>query len=183
MKLLYVLCCKRCKRIDSGALHSTNSQLLDCFPHPTPPLPQYLCHWRTFLRDSMGSRLYQVHPFVLKTLECPLDSKEIKPVNPKGDQPLNIHCKDWCWSWSPILWPHDGKSQLTGKAPDAGEDWGKEEKGITDEMVGWHHWLNGHECEQTLGALKDREAWRAAVHGVTEVGYDWLTGQQQWDNK
>ena len=87
-----------------------------------------------------------------KTLESPLDSKEIKSVNPKGNQPWIIHWKDWCWSWSSKLCPPDGKSQLTGKNPDVGKDWGQEEKGVTeDEMVEWHHQLNGHEFEQTLG--------------------------------
>ena len=61
------------------------------------------------------------------------------------------------------------KSRLTGKDPDAGKDSGQEEEGTTkDKMVGWHRWLDGHECEQTLGDGKDREAWRAPVHGVTK---------------
>ena len=65
---------------------------------------------------------------------------------------LNIHWKDWCWRWTPILWSPDVKSQLTWKDPDVGKFRGQEEKGVTeDEMVGWHHWLNGHELEQTLG--------------------------------
>ena len=83
-----------------------------------------------------------------KTPESPLDSKELKPVNPKGNQP-------WVFTGSteaPILWPPDAKSRLTGKDPDAGKDRGHEEKGMReDEMLGWHHWLNGHESEQTLG--------------------------------
>ena len=58
---------------------------------------------------------------VLKTLENPLDCKEIKPVNPKGNQPWNIHWKDWCWSWSSSIWPPDGKCWLIGKDPDAGK--------------------------------------------------------------
>ena len=64
------------------------------------------------------------------------------------------------------LWPPDSKSRLIGKDPKVGQDWGK--KGVTeDEMVGWHHWLNGHEFEQTLGEMvKDRKGWCAAVHGV-----------------
>ena len=69
---------------------------------------------------------------------------------------------------APILWPPDEKSQLIGKGPDAGKDW-REEKGMReDEMVGWHHWLDGHEFEQAPGDVKDREAWCAAVHGVTK---------------
>ena len=85
-----------------------------------------------------------------KTLESPLDRKEIKAVNPKGNQPwIIIRRAD---AEAPVLWPPDVKSQLIGKDPDAGKDWGQEEKGATeDEMVGWHRWLNGHEFEQTPG--------------------------------
>ena len=84
-----------------------------------------------------------------KTLESPLDCKEIQPVHPKGNQPwIFIGRTD---AEAPILWPPDAKSQLIVKAPDAGKDWGQEEKGTTeDEMVGWHHWLNGRESEQIL---------------------------------
>ena len=87
-----------------------------------------------------------------KTLESPLDSKEIKPVNPKGKQPLIFFGRIDAEAEAPILWPPDVKRQLTGKDPDAGKDRGQEEKGETeDEMVGWHHRLNGHEFEQTPG--------------------------------
>ena len=80
-----------------------------------------------------------------KTLQSPLDCKEIKPLNPKGGLP-------WIGAVAPILWPLDAKSWLTGKDLDAGNDWGREEKGATkDEIVGWHHRLTGHEFEQTLG--------------------------------
>ena len=62
---------------------------------------------------------------------------------------LNIHWKDWCWSWSSNIWPPDAKSQFTGKNPDAGKGWGQDEKWATeDEMVGWHHRFNGHKFEQ-----------------------------------
>ena len=64
---------------------------------------------------------------------------------------LNIHCKDWCWSWSSILWPPDAKSQFIEIDPDAGKDWGQEKGATEDEMVGWHNWLNGHEFEQIPG--------------------------------
>ena len=85
-----------------------------------------------------------------KTLESPLDSKEIKPVNPKENQPWIFIGKTN--ADTPILWPLDAKSQLIGKDPDPGKYWGQEEKGVTeDEMVGWHHRLNGHEFEQTPG--------------------------------
>ena len=85
-----------------------------------------------------------------KTLENPLDCKEIKPVNPKGNQPwMFIGRTD---AEGPILWPPYGKNWLMRKDPDAGKDWREEEKGMTeDEMVGWHRWLNENEFEQALG--------------------------------
>ena len=79
-----------------------------------------------------------------------MDSKEIKPVHPKGNQP-------WVFTGrtdaeAPIFWPPNVKSRLTGKDPDAGKDWGQEEKAVTeDEMLGWHHQLSGHEFEQAPG--------------------------------
>ena len=86
-----------------------------------------------------------------KTLERPLDSKEIKPVNPKGNQPWIFTGKTDAEAEAPILWPPDAKSWLTGRDPDAGKDWRQKEKGVTeDAMVGRHHRLNGHESEQTL---------------------------------
>ena len=86
------------------------------------------------------------------TLESSLDSKEIKPVNPKGNQPWILIRRADAEAEVPILWPPDPKSQFTGKDSDARKDWGKDEKGATEnEMVGWHHQLNGHEFDQTLG--------------------------------
>ena len=85
-----------------------------------------------------------------KTLETPLDIKEIKPLNPKVNQPWTFVRKTdaEAEAEAPVVWPPDGKSWLNGKDPDAEEDWRQEEKGTTeDEMVGWHHWLNGHEFE------------------------------------
>ena len=85
-----------------------------------------------------------------KTLESPLDSREIKPVNPKGNQPWLFIGRTDAEAEAPVLWPTDAKSQLIGKDYDAWKDWRL--KGVTeDEMIGWHHWLNGHEFEQTLG--------------------------------
>ena len=85
-----------------------------------------------------------------KTLESPLDCKEIQSVHPKGNQSwIFIGRTD---AEAPILWPPDVKSQLTGKDPDAKKDWGQEEKQATeDEMVAWHHWLHGQEFEQAPG--------------------------------
>ena len=87
-----------------------------------------------------------------KTLESPLDCKEIQPVHPKGNQSWIFTGRTNAEAETPILWSPDVNSQLIGKDPDAGKDWGQEEKGTAeDEMAGWHHWLKGHEFEQTHG--------------------------------
>ena len=89
---------------------------------------------------------------MLKTLESPLDCKEIKPVKPKGNQSWIFLGRTDAETETPILWSPDVKNQLIGKDPDAGKAWGQEEKEMTeDEMAGWHHRLNGHEFELTLG--------------------------------
>ena len=99
----------------------------------------------------------------------PLDRKEIKPVNPKGNQPWEFIGKTDAEVEVPILGSPDAKSQLIGKDSDAGKDWGQEEKGVTeDEMVGWRHWLNGHDLSKLWQSVRDREACHAAVHGVTK---------------
>ena len=86
-----------------------------------------------------------------KTPESPLDSREIKPVNPKGNQSWVFIGGTNAEAETPVFWSPNVKSQLIGKDPDAGKDWGLEEKGTTDnDMLGWNHWLNGHEFEQTL---------------------------------
>ena len=93
------------------------------------------------------------HPIVVleKTPESPLDCQEIKPANPKGNQTWIFIGRTDAEAEALILWPPDEKSQLFRKDPDAGKDWRQEVKGMTeDEMVGWHHWFNGHEFEQTL---------------------------------
>ena len=106
-----------------------------------------------------------------KTLKSHLDCKEIKPVNPKGNQSWIIIGRND--AEAPILWSPDVKSRLTGKDPDVGKDWGQEEKGATkNEMVGWHHWLNGREFEQALedgkgqGNLARHSPWKEL--GTTE---------------
>ena len=87
-----------------------------------------------------------------KTLESPLDCKEIQPVHPKGDQSWVFIERTDIEAEAQILWPRDAKNWLIGKDPDAGKDLRKEEKGMTeDEMVGGHHWLNGHGFGWTLG--------------------------------
>ena len=104
-----------------------------------------------------------------KTLESPLNCKEIQPVHPKGNQSWIFIGRANAENETPIIWPPDAQNWLTGKDPDAGKDWKREEKGTTeDEMVGWHHRLDEHEFEQLPELVTDREAWRAAVHGVAE---------------
>ena len=98
-----------------------------------------------------------------RRLESPLNCKEIKLGNPKGNQP-------WIFTGrsdteAPILWAPDMKIQHTGKDPDAGKDWRREEKGTEDEMVGWHHWHNGQEFEQTPEDSEGQEAWLATGMG------------------
>ena len=81
-----------------------------------------------------------------KTLESPLDCKEIQPVLSEGDQPWDFFGRNDAKAQTPVLWPPRMKSSLTGKDSDAGRDWGQEEKGTTeDEVAGWHHQLNRHE--------------------------------------
>ena len=106
-----------------------------------------------------------------KTLESLLDCKEIKPVYPKGNQPWTFIGRTD--AEVPILWPPNGKSRLTGKDPDAGKDWGQQEKGVAeDEMVGWRHQFNEHEFDQTL---EDCEGQRSLAfyspqgHKVSDV--------------
>ena len=115
---------------------------------------------------------------VEKTVESPLDSKEIKPVHLKGNQSwIFIGRTD---AEAPILWPPDLKSWLTGKDPDAGNDWGQEEKGAAeDEMVKWNHWLNGHEFEQTLGDSEGQGSIVCCSPWGHRVGHDLETEQQQ----
>ena len=116
-----------------------------------------------------------------KTLESPLDSKEIKWVIPKGNQPWIFFKRTDAEAEGPILWQPDMKSWLTGKDPVAGKDWGQEEKGMTeDEMVGWHHQLNGHEFEQTLGACEGQRSLTFCSPWHLRVRHNLVTEQQQW---
>ena len=112
-----------------------------------------------------------------KILESPLDCKEIKPVNPKGNQPwIFIESTD---GDAPMLWAPDVKSGHTGKDPDAGKDWGQKEKGATeDEMVGWHHQLDEHEFEQTLGDSVEQRSLACCSSWGRRVRHDSATEQQ-----
>ena len=100
-------------------------------------MPKKWCFWTVVLE---------------KTLESPLDCKEIKSVNPKWIQSWIFIGRTDADAEAPILWPPDANNWLTGEDPDPGKDWRQEEKGTTeDEIIGWHHWLSGHEFEQALG--------------------------------
>ena len=104
-----------------------------------------------------------------KTLESPLDCKEIQPVHSEGDQPWDFFGRNDAKAEAPVLWPPHAKSRLIGKDSDAGRDWGQEEKGTTeDEMAGWHHGLNGLSLSERWELVMDREAWCAVIHRVAK---------------
>ena len=112
-----------------------------------------------------------------KTLESPLDCREIKPVHPQGNQPwMFIGRTD---AETSILWPPDANTWLTGKDPDAGKDWRQKEKGTTeDEMVRRHHRFNGHESEQILDDSARQRSLACCRSWGTRVGHDLGTEQQ-----
>jgi len=94
-----------------------------------------------------------------KTLESPLDCKEIQPVHPKGNQSCTFIKRTDAEAETPILWPPDAKNWLIWKDPDAGKDGRRKERGMTeDEMVGWYHWLNGHEFHKLQELVMHGEA-------------------------
>ena len=123
-------------------------------------LPKNWCFWTVMLE---------------MTLDSPLDCKEIKPVNPKGNQSWVFIGRTDAEAETPILWPTVAKSQLIRKDPDVGKDWGQEEQGTTeDEMAGWHHRLDGYEFEWTpgvgdgQGGLACFDSWGHKVSDTTE---------------
>ena len=109
--------------------------------------------WELDHKESWAWKNWCFQTVVLeKTLECPWDSKEIKQVNPKRNQPWILIGRTDAEAAAPVLWSPDAKEQIFGKHPDAGKGWKHEAKGMTeDEMVGWHHQLNRHESEETPG--------------------------------
>ena len=123
--------------------------------------------WELDYKESWVPKNWSFWTVVLeKTLESPLDCK-VKSVNPKGNQSWIFIRKTDAKAETPILWPPDVKNWLTAKDPDAGKDWRPEEKGMTeDEMVGWHHRLDGHEFE-LVSCSQSMESQR--------VGHDWAT--------
>ena len=108
-----------------------------------------------------------------KTLENPLDYKEIQPVHPKGNQSWIFIGRTDAEAEIPVLWSPVAKNWLTGKNPEAGKDWRWEDKGMTeDEMVGWHHRLNGHEFEHAPGVSEGQGSMVSM--GSQRVGHDWV---------
>ena len=109
--------------------------------------------WELDYKESWALKNWCFWTVVLeKTLESPLDCKEIQSVNPKGNQSWILIGRTDAKAETPILWPSDVRNWLIWKDPDPGKDWRQQEKGTTaNEVVGWHHWLNGHESEQALG--------------------------------
>ena len=111
-----------------------------------------------------------------KTLESPLDCKEIQPVHSEGDQPWDFFGRNDVKAETPVLWPPHAKSWLIGKDSDAGRDWGWEEKGTTeDEMAGRHHWLDGPEFEWGPGVGDGQGGLACYNSWDLRVGHDWAT--------
>ena len=115
-----------------------------------------------------------------KTLESSWESMEIIPVDPKGNQPWIFIGRTDAEAESLILWPPDVKSEFIGRYPDTGNDWRQEEKGTTeDEIVGWYHWLNGCEFEQTLEDSEGQGSLTCCNSWCHQVEHDLVTEQQQ----
>ena len=117
-----------------------------------------------------------LHCVLDKTLESPLECKEIQPVYPKADQSWVFFGRTDAEAETPILRPPHVKSWLIWKDPDDGRDWGRGEKRMTeDDMVGWHHRLLDMSLGKFWESVMDREAWYAAIHGSQRVRHDWVT--------
>ena len=129
--------------------------------HKESWVPKNWCFWTVVLE---------------KTLESPLDFKEIQPVNPKGNQSWLFIGRTDAEAETPILWPPDAKNWLIGKDPNAGKGWGQEEKGTTeDEMVGWHLWLDGWVWVNSGSWWWTEKPGVLQPLGLQRVGYDWMT--------
>ena len=151
----------------------------------------YVWMWELDYKESWALKSWCFWTVVLeKTLESPLDCKEIQPVHPKGNQSWIFIGRTDVEAEIPILWPPDVKNWLTGKDPDARKDWRQEEKGMTeDETVGWHRWLNGLEFvwESSRswwwagkpGVLQSMESQRFRHNWVTEL--NWKYNEKQND--
>ena len=132
--------------------------------------------WELDYKESWAQKNWCFWTVMLETtLESPLDCKENQPVYTKGNPSWLFIGSTDAEAETSILWPPDVKSCLIWKDPDAGKDWGQEEKGPTEDvMVGWHHWLNGYGAGWTLRVVHGHEAWHAVVHGIAK-GWTWLS--------
>ena len=133
--------------------------------------------WELDFKESWVPKKWCFWTVVLeKTLESPLDCKEIQPVHPKRNQSWIFIGRTDAEAETPILWPPDAKNWLIGKDPDAGKDWRLEEKGMTeDAVVGWHHQLSGHRFEQALGVGDGQRSLACFSPWGRRVGHDWAT--------
>ena len=133
--------------------------------------------WQFDHKEGWARKNWSFQTVVLeKTLESPLDSKEINPVPPKGNQPWIFIGRTGAEAETPILWPPNSKNCLTGKDPDTGKDWEQEKKQVTeDEMVGWHHRLKGHEFEQAPGAGEGQGSLVGCSPWGSKVAHDLAT--------
>ena len=140
-KLWQFLCIKKhpfankCPYNQSYDFSSSHVQMWE-LEHTEGWAPKNWCFWTVVLE---------------KTLESPLDIQEIKTANPKGNKPWIFIGRADAEAEAPILWPPAAKSQIIEKDIDVGKDWEQEKRATEDDMVGWHHWLNGHELEETPG--------------------------------
>ena len=132
--------------------------------------------WELDCEESWAPKRWCFSTVVLeKTLESPLDCKEIQPIHPKGDKSWVFIGRNDAEAETPILWPLDAKNWFIWKDPDSLKDWGQEGRGMTeDEMVGWHHWLDGHEFEwpprvgDGQGSLACCDSWGRKESNTTE---------------
>ena len=145
------------------------------------PLVTHVCESWT-IRKAERRRTDASQLWLKKTLESPLNWKKIKPVNPKINQPWIFIGRTGTEAEAPILGPPDVNSQLIGKDPDSGKDWGQKEKGMTeDEMVGWHHRHNGHGFGWTLGVGDRQGSLVCCGSWGRRVRHNWAT-ELNWNN-
>ena len=144
------------------------------------PYSSHIWIWEWDHRENWVPKNWCFWTVVLEmTLESPLDCKDIKPVNAKGNQSWIFIGRTDAEAEAPVIWLPDPKSQLTGKDPSAGKDWRQEEKGMTeDEIFGWHHGFNGHEFGYTLGVGDGQGGLTCCSPWGRKVRHDWATEQQ-----
>ena len=168
---------KRCLLLGRKAMTNLDSEskswdvtLMTKSPYSQSVSSSHVWMWELDHKGGWAPKNRCIRTAVLEnTLESPLDCKEIKPVNAKGNQSWMFTGRTDAETEAPILWPPDAKSQLTGIDSDAGKDRRQEEKGTTeDDMVGWHHQLYGHEFEPTPRDGEGKGSLACAVHGIAK---------------